>query len=115
MACTIVGFCKAEVKDQVKKPSPYSDVTALAKVDLHLYCFTWYNFVKIDKIQIQLDSNLLCTFCPSSPNFTWVLGNLLEALDILRNTHKIEGAKWLSGRVFDSRPRSRRFKPHQRH
>ena len=55
MACTIVGFCKAEVKDQVKKPSPYSDVTALAKVDLQLYCFTWYNFVKIDYIQIQFD------------------------------------------------------------
>ena len=26
-----------------------------------------------------------------------------------------EGAQWLSGRVLDSRPRSRGFEPHQRH
>ena len=25
------------------------------------------------------------------------------------------GAQWLSGRVLDSRPRCRKFKPHQRH
>ena len=25
------------------------------------------------------------------------------------------GAQWLSGRMFDSRPRGRRFQPHQRH
>ena len=25
------------------------------------------------------------------------------------------GALWLSGRVLDSRPRGRRFKPHRRH
>ena len=25
------------------------------------------------------------------------------------------GAQWLSGRVFDSRPRGRRFQPHRRH
>ena len=25
------------------------------------------------------------------------------------------GAQWLSGRVLDSRPRGRRFEPHQRH
>ena len=28
---------------------------------------------------------------------------------------KIEGAQWLSGRVFDSRPKGRGFKPHRRH
>ena len=28
---------------------------------------------------------------------------------------KYEGAQWLSGRVLDSRPRGRGFKPHRRH
>ena len=28
---------------------------------------------------------------------------------------KQEGAQWLSGRVLDSRPRGRGFKPHRRH
>ena len=27
----------------------------------------------------------------------------------------IEGAQWLSGRVLDSRPKSRGFEPHRRH
>ena len=27
----------------------------------------------------------------------------------------VEGAQWLSGRVLDSRPKSRWFEPHQRH
>ena len=26
-----------------------------------------------------------------------------------------QGAQWLSGRVFDSRPKGRRFEPHWRH
>ena len=26
-----------------------------------------------------------------------------------------QGVQWLSGRVLDSRPRGRRFEPHQRH
>ena len=26
-----------------------------------------------------------------------------------------QGAQWLSGRVLDSRPKGRRFEPHQRH
>ena len=30
-------------------------------------------------------------------------------------TVKILGAQWLSGRVFDSRPRGRGFEPHRRH
>ena len=29
--------------------------------------------------------------------------------------HKIKGAQWLSGRVFDSRPKGRGFEPHRRH
>ena len=28
---------------------------------------------------------------------------------------KCEGAQWLSGRVLDSRPRDREFRPHRRH
>ena len=28
---------------------------------------------------------------------------------------RLEGAQWLSGRVFDSRPRGRGFEPHRRH
>ena len=28
---------------------------------------------------------------------------------------QIEGAQWLSGRVLDSRPKSRGFEPHQSH
>ena len=27
----------------------------------------------------------------------------------------LQGAQWLSGRVLDSRPKGRRFEPHQRH
>ena len=30
-------------------------------------------------------------------------------------TYKKKGAQWLSGRVLDSKPRGRRFKPHRRH
>ena len=30
-------------------------------------------------------------------------------------TTDVAGAQWLSGRVLDSRPRGRRFEPHQRH
>ena len=30
-------------------------------------------------------------------------------------TSKLKGAKWLSGRVLDSRPKGRGFEPHLRH
>ena len=30
-------------------------------------------------------------------------------------TKCVQGAQWLSGRVLDSRPKGRRFKPHWRH
>ena len=33
----------------------------------------------------------------------------------LATTNIIEGAQWLSGRVLDSRPKGRRFEPHQGH
>ena len=29
--------------------------------------------------------------------------------------NKFKGAQWLSGRVFDSRPKGRGFEPHRRH
>ena len=66
MACTIVGFCKAEVKDQVKKPSPYSDVTAVAKVGLHLYCtgLDKQNFQgKIVNNFLPINFNMCCGCC----------------------------------------------------
>ena len=35
-----------------------------------------------------------------------------EMMDL---TAKLEEAQWLSGRVLDSRPKGRGFKPHRRH
>ena len=33
----------------------------------------------------------------------------------IQSTAKAKGAQWLSGRVLDSRPKSRGFEPHRRH
>ena len=41
--------------------------------------------------------------------------NEKDKLSILHVTHVKKGAQWLSGRVFDSRPRGRGFEPHRRH
>ena len=38
---------------------------------------------------------------------------ILDYTDILQ--FEFKGAQWLSGRVFDSRPRGRGFEPHRRH
>ena len=35
--------------------------------------------------------------------------------NIVRVSDSLEGAQWLSGKVFDSRPRGRGFEPHWRH
>ena len=41
---------------------------------------------------------------------------LQQSNDLQENIKEmLKGALWLSGRVLDSRPRGRRFKPHQRH
>ena len=39
----------------------------------------------------------------------------LHCLLIFKEPSWTEGVQWLSGRVLDSRPRGRRFDPHQRH
>ena len=41
--------------------------------------------------------------------------NMLLLLTLLTLHPDILGAQWLSGRVLDSRPRSRGFEPHRRH
>ena len=45
-----------------------------------------------------------CTLCKAS--YTSILYVRL---------HVLLGARWLSGRVFDSRPKGRGFEPHQHH
>ena len=69
---------------------------------------------------IQMDSEYPDHTDPEE--FEYFLGTLVTKLflayihyEIGDTLYQTSGAQWLSGRVFDSRPKGRGFEPHRRH
>ena len=58
----------------------------------------------------------LCAEISNSLNVATKTFEPAHEIDVLNRTIKsTKGAQWLSGRVLDSRPRSRGLEPHRRH